>query len=203
MDLALADRVGLSMKNAGVAIAITSVICFISFGIGSTTVLPALRSFCIFATIGILFVFIYMVTFFVAFFSLDQRRIESDHDGCVCCYQHKEYKPNACSQRSILDMAFLWYSKLVIKLPFKIVVIVLTVLPISLAIFACIHEFIKDEAGDEFKFTWLFEVGTYIRSFFDESEARFPSSGVGGEIWVADHPDIYTKIKELDTLITE
>jgi Niemann-Pick C1 protein len=197
----LADRFGLSMKNAGVAITITPVTGLIAFGIGATSVLPALRSFCIFAAIGIFFVFIYMATFFVAFFSLDQRRIESDHDGCVCCYQHKEYKPNACSQRSILDMVFLKYSKLVIKLPFKIVVIVLTVLPISLALFAFIHEIIEDK--DEFKFTWFLEMGTYLRSFFDETEARFPSSGFGGEIWVADHPDIYTKIKELDTLITE
>jgi hypothetical protein len=94
-------------------------------------------------------------------------------------------------------MAFLKYSKLVIKLPFKIVVIVLTVIITSLAIFGC------TELKAEFKFTWFLKMGTYLRSFFDETEARFPSSGIGGEIWVADHPDIHTKIKELDTLIIE
>jgi Niemann-Pick C1 protein len=197
MKMALADRFGLAMKHAGVAITITSVTDLMAFGIGATTVLPALRSFCVYSSLGIFFVFIYMVTFFVAFFSLDQRRIESDHDGCVCCYQHKEYKPNACSQISILDMMFLKYSKVVIKLPFKIVVIVMTVLPILLAIFGC------TQLKEEFKFTWFLEEGTYLRSFIDEMEAQFPSSGFVGEIWVADHPDIHTKIKELDTLIIE
>jgi hypothetical protein len=49
ITLALADRFGLSMKHAGVAITITSVTDLMAFGIGASTVLPALRSFCLFA----------------------------------------------------------------------------------------------------------------------------------------------------------
>jgi hypothetical protein len=94
-------------------------------------------------------------------------------------------------------MIFVGYSKVVIKLPFKIVIIVYTVLILSLGIFGI------TQLKAEFKFTWFLESGTYLRNFFDEMESRFPSFGFGGDIWVAEHPDIHTKIKELDTLINE
>ena len=66
------------MKHAGVAITITSVTDLMAFGIGGSTVIPGLRSFCIYAAIGILFVFIYMASFFLAWFALDQKRAEDN-----------------------------------------------------------------------------------------------------------------------------
>ncbi len=68
----LHERMGLSMKHAGVAITITTVTDLMAFGIGATTVLPALSHFCIFASFGIFFVFFYMITFFFGWFVLDQ-----------------------------------------------------------------------------------------------------------------------------------
>ena len=55
------ERLGLTMKHAGVAITITSITDFIAFGIGATTQLPALRSFCMYASIGILTIFFFQV----------------------------------------------------------------------------------------------------------------------------------------------
>ena len=87
MAKVLSMRFGIAMKHSGVAITITSVTDLLAFAIGATTILPALKSFCLFAAMGIFFVFIYMATFFLAFFSLDQRRIEDDRNGCICCYK--------------------------------------------------------------------------------------------------------------------
>ena len=87
MAKVLSMRFGIAMKHAGVAITITSVTDLLAFAIGATTILPALKFFCLFAAMGIFFVFIYMATFFLAFFSLDQRRIEDDRNGCICCYK--------------------------------------------------------------------------------------------------------------------
>ena len=75
------------MKHAGVAITITSVTDLMAFGIGATTILPIVKYFCLNVTMGIFFVFIYMVTFFLAFFSLDQRRIENDRNCIIFCYK--------------------------------------------------------------------------------------------------------------------
>ena len=49
------------MGRAGVAITITSVTDFVAFGIGASTVLPTLRSFCVFAAVGIMVIFFFQV----------------------------------------------------------------------------------------------------------------------------------------------
>ena len=54
-------RVGKTMKRAGVAITVTSLTDFMVFAIGATTVLPALRSFCLWCGVGILAVYFYQV----------------------------------------------------------------------------------------------------------------------------------------------
>ena len=59
----LGRKLGLTMKNAGVAITITSVTDFVAFGIGASTILPTLRSFCIFAAVGIIVIFFFQVCF--------------------------------------------------------------------------------------------------------------------------------------------
>ncbi len=72
----LHERVGLSMKHAGVAVTITTVTDLMAFGLGATTVLPALSHFCIYAAMGIFFVFFYMITFFFGWFVLDQVKLD-------------------------------------------------------------------------------------------------------------------------------
>ena len=57
----LVERVGAVMSHAGVAITITSITNFMAFGIGASSSLPALRSFCMFASIGILTIFFFQV----------------------------------------------------------------------------------------------------------------------------------------------
>ena len=80
----LAQNMGTTMKHAGVAITITSVTDLLAFAIGATTVLPALSGFCIYASLGIFFIYFYAITFFLAWFSIDQRRAEDKRDGCIC-----------------------------------------------------------------------------------------------------------------------
>ena len=55
------ERVGGVMAHAGVAITITSITNFIAFGIGASTAMPALQSFCVYASIGILSIFFFQV----------------------------------------------------------------------------------------------------------------------------------------------
>ena len=43
------------------AIAVTSLTDVVAFGVGGSTVLPALRSFCFFASVGIIAIFFFQV----------------------------------------------------------------------------------------------------------------------------------------------
>ena len=123
----LIERFGLTMKHAGVAILVTSVTDLLAFGIGGTTAFPMVGSFCAFAALGIFFVFFFITTFFFGWFHLDQKRMESERNFLICCYKHKEYKPNDCSQKSIQTMIFEKYAELLSLWPVKAVVILITV----------------------------------------------------------------------------
>ena len=61
-----AQRMSRALAEAGGSITLTSLTDFVAFSIGSTTVIPALRSFCIFAGVAVLFDYVFQVTLFVA-----------------------------------------------------------------------------------------------------------------------------------------
>ena len=73
------------MEQAGGSIFMTSLTDGIAFMIGGLSILPALKSTCVCASVGVIMLFVYMSTFFLACVSLDQQRIESKRDGFICC----------------------------------------------------------------------------------------------------------------------
>eukprot|EP00095_Tigriopus_kingsejongensis_P000433 maker-scaffold171_size289870-snap-gene-1.39 protein:Tk00433 transcript:maker-scaffold171_size289870-snap-gene-1.39-mRNA-1 annotation:"hypothetical protein DAPPUDRAFT_306990" len=81
--------IGLTMKHAGVAITVTSITDFLVFMVGSSTSLPALRSFCLYCGVGIIAVYFFQATFFVAALALDLRRLNQNRNGILFCYKHK------------------------------------------------------------------------------------------------------------------
>ena len=92
--VSLPERVGRTMREAGVGITVTSATNIIVFLIGGTTVLPTLRSYSLFTGVGIVFTFFLQLTFFLAWFTIDQRRIESKRDGMCCWKRHPNHKPS-------------------------------------------------------------------------------------------------------------
>ena len=128
-SLSLVERFGVTMKHAGAAITVTSVTDIIAFAIGGFTVLPALQSFCIYASVGIVATFLFQSTFFLAWFSLDQRRQESGRNACCFCYVHNNYQPpsNNQPQQGCMVRCFRALGKILSKKAFKIIVIFVTV----------------------------------------------------------------------------
>ena len=158
------EKMGLAMQHAGVAITITSVTDLMAFCVGASTVIPALRSFCLYAACGILFVFLFMVTFFFSWFCQDTLRANALRDSCCCCWVHDNWAPNNCSQRETLSMVFNKFASYLVQLPIKIAVICVTLVFAGFAI----HGLTKLET--EFDFTWYIEDGTYLSEYFEKTE---------------------------------
>ena len=58
----------------------------------SSQILPGLKVFCISSAIAIAAIFILQASWFVAFLTLDQMRIEALRDGLFpCCLVHKDF----------------------------------------------------------------------------------------------------------------
>ncbi|XP_066915990.1 patched domain-containing protein 3-like isoform X1 [Clytia hemisphaerica] len=122
-DRSIAENVSLALRTAGVSILVTSITDVCAFLIGATTILPALRSFCIFAGIGVLAVFILTCTFYVAWLALDSRRQRDHRDACCCCASlPTDWQPLECSKRMYLQEFMRGtYSKAILSTPGRIV----------------------------------------------------------------------------------
>jgi Niemann-Pick C1 protein len=171
-DLSLPERFGETLSHAGVAITITSVTDIIAFGVGGTTVLPALKSFCIYASVGIVATYWFQVTFFVAWMSLDVRRSEDNRNACCPCFKHSEdFKTNKCSQTSICQTIFVGLGKLLTKWPVKVLVILVTAGVTGVGIWGNIL------LRQEFDPTWFLPPETYLSQWFKANAKYFPFGG--------------------------
>lgn len=89
-DLTLPVQIGKAMEKAGASITITSLTDIIAFLVGGTTSLPSLKSFCIYAAMCILMTYLFVVTFFVACLTIDEKRVSKNRNCCCPCIVHKE-----------------------------------------------------------------------------------------------------------------
>ncbi|XP_065576700.1 patched domain-containing protein 3-like isoform X2 [Artemia franciscana] len=170
--LPIPERIGLAMRHAGVSITVTSLTDVVAFGIGATTGMPALRSFCIYATTGILLLFIFVMTFFVALIAIDESRQDQRRDGCFFYRQPDSWKPSALSQKELLRLFFeKFYGPLLMKTPTKIFVIILTL------IFTGVNTWGVLQLKQDFDPNWYLRDGSHPTSFYKSLMEHFPDSG--------------------------
>ena len=169
-----------SLENSTTHIIITiiSITDIIAFGVGGTTILPALSSFCIYASVGIIATYFFQCTFFVACMSLDIRRAEANRNACCPMIRHsKEWKPNRCSQSNFIQRGFKSYGKCITTAPFKIIIIIVTLGILGVGIYGNIL------LRQEFDPTWFLPADTYLSKWFTANKNYFPFGGDRVTIW--------------------
>ncbi|XP_077981544.1 patched domain-containing protein 3-like [Glandiceps talaboti] len=193
----LHERVGEALRHAGVSITVTSITDFVAFGIGATTILPALRSFCVYCAIGIFFLFFFCVTFFTACLTIDQKRIDNKRNACCCCYQHGPDYQQCCNRTDIMQEFFRHvYSNFLMKLPVKIIVVIASLALVGVNIWGTIN------LKQEFQFEWFLPEDSYVVEYLDASDQYFPSDGFTGDVYLRD-VDYYTEYDKIDDLYDE
>ncbi|XP_027212085.2 patched-related protein 9 [Penaeus vannamei] len=191
----LPERIGLALKHAGVSITVTSVTDFAAFAIGSGTVLPALRSFCIFAAVGIAAVYFFQATFFVAWFSLDQKRLEDNRHGLIWCWKLQNWSPNKCSQRDLCQTFFSdVYAKYLLKLPCKVLVLFVTFALLAVSGWGL------SNLRQEFNPVWFLPQNSYLFKFLMKQEYYYPTSGELGTIYFG-HMNYLEELPKIDKLM--
>ncbi|XP_069951253.1 patched domain-containing protein 3-like [Cherax quadricarinatus] len=196
MKQELNERVGYALKHAGVSITVTSVTDFAAFAIGSTTMLPALRSFCLYAAVGIASVYFFQATFFVAFLSIDQRRLEDTRHGLLWCWKLNNWTPNRCSQIDLCQTFFTHvYANLLFLLPVKIFVLAAT------AVLACVSAWGLSNLRQEFDPIWFLPQDSYLYKYFIKQNHYYPSSGEQGSVYFGDM-NLFLELFNIDLLTT-
>ena len=191
--LDLVTRFGLTMKHAGAAITVTSITDVIAFGIGGMTVLPALQSFCIYASVGIIATFLFQSTFFLAWFVMDQRRLEAGRNACCCCYVHNNFQLDRSEHKNRMQTVFKSLGLIITKPVTKIIVILVTATICSVGIWGNVL------LRQEFDPTWFLPADTYLSKWFRLNKEYFPSEGELGTIYFNNVklPENIPKIEQL------
>nr|XP_002739466.1 PREDICTED: protein patched homolog 1-like [Saccoglossus kowalevskii] len=192
------EKIGQTLKHAGVSVTVTSITDFLAFGIGATTILPALRSFCFFCAIGILFLFLFSITIFAAMLAIDLNRINANRDACCCCFTHSSsYQPWTCGTKDRLQYFFRnIYGSFIIKLPVKICVIVVALGLLAVNIWGTIN------LKQQFKFEWFLPEDSFIVSYINTADKYFPSSGVLANVYAV-NVNYYTEFEAMDNIYSE
>ncbi|CAM9869991.1 unnamed protein product, partial [Chrysoparadoxa australica] len=89
LDIRMAD----ALSHAGVSVTVTSITDLVAFMVSSSSSLPALESFCVYAAMGILMLYFLQCTLFSAFLVWDACRLEQNRYDCCCCIKSSSPPP--------------------------------------------------------------------------------------------------------------
>ena len=190
--------ISLTMRRAGVAVTVTSLTDFMVFAIGSTTVLPALRSFCLWCGVGILATYFFQITLFAGALALDCKRLYQGRNGFCPCVRHnveKSKQESHLTTPSIGQKALGFAADILLSLPGQIIVILTT-----LALLGCGLWQIT-MLRQEFKSIWFLPPSTYLRQWFDASDKYFPGDGERVVVYIAE-TDIADNLDKIEKLVT-
>mgnify|MGYP003310652706 CR=1 FL=1 len=178
-------------------ITITSVTDLFAFGIGGTSSLPILSHFCIYAGVGIFSVYLYMTSFFLAWFSLDERRIDSQRDSCMCCLKKSNtWKPYKGCNISLMNRLFAIHADILTIMPVKILVLLF-----SAGIFV-LSTYGVTQLKANFDGTAFLPNSSYLRQYFEATSKYFPESGDRGLVYITDVPNLGMKLDKVKLLLS-
>ncbi|XP_050730487.1 patched domain-containing protein 3-like [Eriocheir sinensis] len=175
----LSRRAGRAMRHAGVAITVTSLTDVTAFAVGATTALPALRSFCLYASVGILSVYVMQATFFLAWLVKDEQRLEANKNGLLWCVTHHDWSPRPCSQWDLLAATFRQWSRLLLSTPCRVFVLFF-----SGGLLAC-SAWASTNLHQEFDPSWFIPSSSYLYDTFRVTGLHFPEAGEQGYVYFA------------------
>lgn len=167
----LPHRIGLMLKHAGVSIVITSFTDVVALLIGAITILPSLKSFCIYAAVGVFFIFCYSVTFYVAVFALDIKRIESNRNGIIFCYKHSKDIHISNEDTVFQKLLSRFYKNIVFTIPGRSIILIFTIVMTGFSIESILH------LEQRFDPKWFIPEDTYYKQFLNIHEQFYPEAG--------------------------
>ncbi|XP_011688290.1 PREDICTED: Niemann-Pick C1 protein-like isoform X2 [Wasmannia auropunctata] len=189
----LTERIGLTLGHAGSAISITSLTDVVAFVIGASTILPSLQSFCIYAAMGVFVTFLLQITFFIACFTLDARRIEQKRNGTLPCIVHENFTPKSLDVSS----AFSWklinflYSRIILTTPGKIIIVLITLVTMSTSIVGLL------QLQQWFDPKWLLPKDSYLYQYITVRNEGFSNQGFEAFVVMGDDIDYSSEFSKI------
>ena len=203
--LSVEERIGSALAKAGSSIVVTSATDVIAFVAGMFTSLPALRAFCGYTALGILFDFAFQVTFFVAFLTWDLRRRDAKRRDCVCC--RPAALGNTCcggpakdssepSKSLSYKLAAEWLPSISMSSAGRYVVLAIAAGLLALGGVGI------DRVESDFNIDWFTPRGSWLQDVYELRDAYFRGRLVPFGIYTQDAPndDYYAALDQVSAL---
>ena len=119
------EQMGIALGEVGPSITTAAIGEFLSFLVGYLTDIPALESFCLCASFAVLINYFLQMTLFVAFVSLDDKRVDANRYDIVPCFKKtvgisEHYEGKKCLQNFAIT-----YYEFLMKTPVVCTVLVI------------------------------------------------------------------------------
>ncbi|KAG7201439.1 hypothetical protein KM043_004199 [Ampulex compressa] len=188
----LPERIAHALGHAGSAISITSLTDVVAFIIGASTILPSLQSFCIYAAVGVFVTFLLQITLFVAFFTLDARRINSKRNGMIPCIVHPDFVPTSIDPTRTFSSRLMHnlYSKVVLTTPGKVLILLVTVGAAAAGVVGSL------QLEQWFDPTWFLPEESYLYGYIQTRNHYYSTRGYDASVYIGsiDYPTEFPKI---------
>jgi len=194
----LAKRSANALARAGASITVTSLTDLVAFGISASSSLPALASFCGYAAVGIVFLWVFASTFFTACMVFDERRQRDNRRECLCCVtRKKEMEKDEVFEEGGISRYFRNYHApwILSKVGKPVVLLVFSGL-LAFGIWGTLNLSVEDTQRA------FIPSDSYLTSFINANDALYPSSGIDVFFVFEDSAEIYEKRDALANLDT-
>lgn len=145
---------------------------------------------------GIFITYLFQITFFIAYFTLDSRRIEQKRNGMLPCIIHENFTPKLSDPSN----AFSWklihtlYYRVILTMPGKIIIIMITLITISISIAGMLQL----ERG--FDPALLVPKGSYLDQFTAINNQKYSDHGVEAIVLMGDNIDYSSEFSKIISL---
>lgn len=169
------ERIALTGESAGTSVFLTSLTDALAFLIGATTILPALRAFCLFTGMSIIFCLFFNITFLLPCIAINAKRAESNRfDVCCCCtakVKHEYTNPQGCclilKGDPMLPKFFGWLGKALANNRARGIVLVVFTALFGVGLSGLL------QLQEGFKIEWFLPSESYSREFLEVNDSMF------------------------------
>ena len=156
--------------------------------------MPGIQSFCVCTALALGSIYLLQITWFVAWMSLDEKRIAVGRNGCLPCIVLEISDKSATRKEGFGELLFKNYNQMLYSLTYKVVIAICALLLMVFGIWGCIS------IHEQFKFLLILPEDSYLRQWASVRDDLYSGTGWTAEIFTDsfNHSDL-AKFENLST----
>lgn len=137
--------------------------------------------------------YLLQITFFIACFTLDAKRIERKRNGMLPCIVHENFTPKSLDPSSTISWKFInfLYSKIILTTPGKIIVVLITFVTMSISIMGTLR------LQQWFDPMWLIPKESHLSEYLTVQTQTFPNYGYEAFVVMGDDIDYASEFSKI------